>query len=199
MTSDPAVAGQGKGDRDFQRLEAFRQGLRVLAARSLGNQDAAEEAVQETLARAVVALAKGQLADPAKLPAFVAGIARHVITDALRARGRVISIDRVPTAVHPSSDPDTLGALVSAAERARVRTVLAGLPPADRELLRLCYFEGLTPAEIAGRLGEPPERIRKRKSRALERPRLAFQEDMGHANGPSATDTGSKIENGTDA
>ena len=45
---------------------------------------------------------------------------------------------------------------------------------ADRDLLGLCYFEGLTAVEIADRLGEPPERIRKRKSRAVERLRQAL-------------------------
>jgi RNA polymerase sigma-70 factor, ECF subfamily len=175
-------------------LESLRPGLQLLAIRALKTSDAADEAVQETLARAVTALSNGQLADPAKLAAFVAGIARHVIADALRARGRVISIDSASAAGHLSSDPDTLGALVSADERARVRTVLAGLPAADRELLRLCYFEGLTPGEIAGHLGEPAERVRKRKSRALERLRRAFRGEPGHDESSSTTE----LESGVD-
>lgn len=194
MTSNPAVVGPGEGDRNLERLEELRPGLRVVATCALGNADAADEAVQETLARAVVALGRGQLADPAKLPAFVAGIARHVIADTLRARGRVISIDSVPAAGHLSSDPDALGALVSADERARVRTELARLPAADRELLRLCYFEGLTPGEIAGHLGEPAERVRKRKSRALERLRRAFRGELGHDESSSTTE----LESGVD-
>ena len=190
MTSNPADVGPGEGDRESERLEALRPGLRVIATCALSSADAAEEAVQETLSRAVVALARGQLADPAKLPAFVAGIARHVVTDMLRARGRVVSLERVAAAHHPTTSSDTLDALVTAAERAQVRTALAGLPATDRELLRLCYFEGLTPGEIAERLGEPPERVRKRKSRALERLRRAFRGETGYDETPRTTEDG---------
>ena len=188
MTSNPAVVGPGEEDRNLERLEELRPGLRVIATCALGNADAADEAVQETLARAVTALSNGQLTDPAKLGAFVAGIARHVIADALRARRRVISLENVSPADHPASDGDALGALVTATERSRVRTALAALPQDDRELLRLCYFDGLTPGEIAARLGEPAERVRKRKSRALERLRRAFHGEPGHAERSSTTE-----------
>jgi RNA polymerase sigma-70 factor, ECF subfamily len=171
----------------LERLEPLRPGLRFLALHSLGSEDAAEEAVQETLARAVVALHQGQPADLAKLPAFVAGIARHVIVDMLRARRRVVPLDVLPLSEHPTAPADALAGLVSAAERERVRAALLELSPADRELLRLCYFEGLTPAEVAVRLGEPPDRVRKRKSRALERLRQAFHGALGHAGNSAAT------------
>ena len=155
-------------------LEPLRQGLHLLAVRALGSADAAEEAVQETLSRAVGALARDQLADTAKLPAFVAGIARHVVIDMIRARRRLVSLDSLPSTAHPAHDPDALGVLVTAGEQARVRAALALLDVSDRDLLRLCYVEGLAPGEIAARAGEPAERIRKRKSRALERLREAF-------------------------
>jgi RNA polymerase sigma-70 factor (ECF subfamily) len=161
-----------------------------MALRTLGSTDAAQEAVQETLARAVIALGNGQPSDPAKLPAFVAGIARHVLVDMLRARRHVVPLDSLPAAEHPRSDPDApdaLDALVSAAERSRVRNAMAQLAATDRELLRLCYFEGLTPHEIAARLGEPTERVRKRKSRALERLRRAFRGVTGHDDEPWPT------------
>lgn len=178
----------------LEALEHLRPGLQLMAVRMLGTRDAAEEAVQETLARAVVALAKGQPADQTKLPAFVAGIARHVIVDMQRARHRLVSIDSLPDSAHPSYHPDALNALVTAEERARVRTALAHLSQTDRDLLRLCYIDGLAPTEIAGRTGEPPERIRKRKSRALERLRAAFQggAQSGHASPAAPTEEADK-------
>jgi RNA polymerase sigma factor (sigma-70 family) len=170
------VVQMGKeSDAAAASLEPLRSGLHLLAVRALGTADAAEEAVQETLARAVSALARGQLADPAKLAAFVAGIARHVVIDMVRARRRLVSLDALPSEAHPSHDPDALGALVTAGEQALVRAALALLAVSDRDLLRLCYVEGLAPGEIAKRTGEPPERIRKRKSRAVERLREAFR------------------------
>jgi len=180
-------AGQECGGA-AEALEHLRPGLELLALRTLGSADASREAVQETLARAVVALANGQPSDPAKLPAFVAGIARHVVVDMLRAARRVVPLDALPAADHPSSNTDALSALVSAAERTRVRDALSHLSAPDRELLRLCYFEGLSPGEIAERLGEPADRVRKRKSRALERLRQAFRGKEGHDGRPIPTE-----------
>ena len=168
------VAVETTSATTVEALERLRPGLQLMAVRSLGTADAAEEAVQETLARAVTALARDQLADPAKLPAFVAGIARHVIVDMQRARYRSVSLESLPVAAHPSYHPDALKALVSAEERARVRAALVSLSESDRNLLGLCYVDGLAPTEIAERTGEPADRIRKRKSRAMDRLREAF-------------------------
>jgi RNA polymerase sigma factor (sigma-70 family) len=186
VTRRAEQAGE-QGSRGFEGLEQLRRGLEFLALRSLGSVEASREAVQETLARAVVALANGQPSDLQKVPAFVAGIARHVIIDMLRTARRVVSLDALPAVDQPSSAPDALSALVSAAEQARVRAALAQLAPADRELLRLCYDEGLTPSEIARRLDEPADRVRKRKSRALERLRQAFHDGAGHDGRSSPT------------
>jgi RNA polymerase sigma factor (sigma-70 family) len=152
---------------DADQLELLRSGLYLIALRALRNSAAAEEAAQESLTRAVVALRENRLRDPEKLGAFVRGIARHVIMDALRSSRRVGPSEAVNEAVDPV--PDALEHVVSSDERARLHAALGGLRAIDRELLRLCFFEGLTPDDIARRLGEPAERIRKRKSRALER------------------------------
>jgi RNA polymerase sigma-70 factor (ECF subfamily) len=174
-------------DASVDQLERFRPGLLLIALRRLGSSEAAEEAVQETLTRAVVALRDGRFTGPDHLPAFVSGIARHVIVDVLRANRRLASLEGVPERLHPQDSANALDALVTAAERAHLHTALALLEPADRDLLYLCYFEGLTPNEIATRLREPSERVRKRKSRALQRLRLAFRGESGHAESSSAT------------
>ena len=187
MTLD---AGQLRAERRGleDHLERLRAGLHLMAVHRLGSADAAEEAVQETLSRAVVALANGQPAEADRLVAFVTGIARHVIIDILRARGRLLSLDAVANHQHQQAAPDALDGLVSAGERARVRVALDGLASTDRELLRLCYFEGLTPTEVAAQFGEPAERVRKRKSRALERLRAAFHgRHSGHGAAAAST------------
>jgi RNA polymerase sigma-70 factor, ECF subfamily len=183
VTLRAGPAGQESGGA-ADALEHLRPGLELLALRTLGSMDAAREAVQETLTRAVVALANGKPSEPGNLPAFVAGIARHVVVDMVRAARRIVPLD--PD--HPAATSDALSALVSAAERARVRDALARLPASDRELLHLCYFEGHTPGEIARRLEEPAERVRKRKSRALERLRQALRGLAGHDEGSIPTE-----------
>jgi RNA polymerase sigma factor (sigma-70 family) len=183
-----AAPSPSQQDERTARLEELRPGLRLLALRSLGSADAADEVVQETFSRAVQAIARGLPNDPEKLPAFVAGIARHVTADTLRAQRRLVSLESLPLSAHPAQDGDALSALVSVAERLRVRAALSQLSTADRELLRLCYFDGLAATEVAARLGEPEDRIRKRKSRALERLRRAFHGDAGHTTPQSATE-----------
>lgn len=150
----------------------------------LRDTDLAEEVAQETLVRLVHALREGRLQDPAHLGAFTRAIARHVIVDTLRTRQRVTT--HGPEHESPTEE-DPLAALVSAEQATHVREALERLSPGDRELLRLCYFEGLTPQELASRLGEPSTRIRKRKERALDRLRRAFLRAPGHAEEPPPT------------
>jgi len=156
----------------------LRSGLEIMARRALGDGAAAEDAVQETLARTLTALRANRLERREKLGAFVAGIARHVIADLHRERSRVVPL--LPGAADAGAAPDPLARLVSDGERRRVRRGLAALSETDREVLRLSYFEGLSPAEIARRVAEPAPRIRKRKSRALERLRRVLARPITH-------------------
>jgi RNA polymerase sigma factor (sigma-70 family) len=173
----------------------MRNGLRIIALRVLGDPDAADEAVQETLARAVTALAEGRLDDPEKLPAYVAGIARHVCSHLVRDRKQTISLDGDADGTlgaYPQlqSASNPLDALISAAESDRLRAALDELSPDDRHLMRLCFLEGRSPAEVAAALGEPAERVRKRKSRALDRLRRAFLgQSVGHGDSTRGTES----------
>lgn len=148
-------------------------GLAILAARCLGRGPDADDAVQEVLARAVEALAAGRVPDDVPVGVFVYGIARHVIADVLRERAR--RGGPAPDAdLLPARGPSPLEQVISTEERERVARALAALPRADQELLHACYVAGERLADIAARLGEPAERVRKRKSRALARLRLAL-------------------------
>jgi RNA polymerase sigma-70 factor (ECF subfamily) len=145
-----------------------------MALRALRDSDAAEEAIQETMARAVMALRDGRPRNPEKLGAYVRGIARHVIIDAQRARERSLPLQAAPQQELSTHPDNPLSALITAEERDLVRRALTHLSARDREVLHLSFFEGLTPKEIAARVGESAVRIRKRKSRALLRLRQAF-------------------------
>jgi RNA polymerase sigma factor (sigma-70 family) len=184
--TDPTARNRGSQAPPLAAdLEALRGGLRIVALRALGEADAADEAVQETIARAVAALAEGRLEDPAKLPAYVAGIARHVCAHLIRDRKPTLSLEREPSStlggepqLRTSIDP--LDALISATETERLEVALRALSPDDRRLIQLCFHEGRTSAEVATALGEPADTIRKRKSRALERLRHAFLGEGGN-------------------
>jgi RNA polymerase sigma-70 factor (ECF subfamily) len=183
----PAVAGT----LSAESLGTLRAGLRLMALRALGDTDAAEEVAQETLGRAVATLADGRTPEIRNLGAFVHGIARHVIADVQRTRRRLVGAEALANQPDPASTEDALGHAVAAEERERVRAALRRLSSGDRQILHLSFYEGLTPAEVADRLGETSLRVRKRKSRALERLRRVFLgATSGHDAAASPTNSG---------
>ena len=171
---------------DPETISRLREGVRIMALQALGSADAAEEVAQETLARALAALEFDRLSDPRKLPAFVHGIARHVIADVHRSRQRTAPLTARLEAASAADSFDSLDDLIDQEQLERVRSVLVELSPRDREILRLSFFDGLTPTAIAKLQSVPPPTIRKQKSRALERLRRAFF-GSGHAGGRSPT------------
>jgi len=159
--SDPVMA---------QLPQAIAGGLEIVAARALGDADEARDAVQETLVRALAALHDNRVPPGVPVEAFVYGIARHVIGDVHRRRARDGGPSIDPGSLH-ATDPSPLEALIQREERETVARALAALSAADRDLLERCFVQGERVAAIAARLGEPADRIRKRKSRALDRMR----------------------------
>jgi RNA polymerase sigma-70 factor (ECF subfamily) len=156
------------------------RGLELIALRALGDADEARDAVQEILARAVEALRKGRVPADVPVGAFVHGIARHVVADAQRRRIRDLA--RVDSMVSPlpASQPSPLEMLILAEERDRLGRALAQLPAQDRDLLTRCFVNGDPVQRIAERSGVPADRLRKRKSRALERLRELLADRSGH-------------------
>jgi RNA polymerase sigma factor (sigma-70 family) len=183
VTAEPASQS---ADASAVDLDCLRGGLRILCLRALGDADAAEEAVQETIARAVDALRAERLADQTKLAAYVASIARHVCSHVQRDEKRTVSLDAPAAIPSLATAHDPLDALIAETERNRLRTAFEALPTKDQRLLRLCYYEDRSPSEVAAMLGEPAERVRKRKSRALDRLRQAF---LGHAGEDKGTES----------
>lgn len=140
----------------------------VMALVRTGDPEAARDLSQSALVEVLLALRKGQLRDPEKLPGFVSGTARNVINYYLRAQSRA-----------PRSEPlgdDTPGTglaqghdLEKAERLALVSRAVARLEPGDQQILRMTLIDGWEPAEIAARLGLSSEVVRQRKSRAVKR------------------------------
>jgi RNA polymerase sigma factor (sigma-70 family) len=88
----------------------------------------------------------------------------------------------------PASGSTALDMLVREEDLTRMRVALPRLSADDRELLDRCYIGGETVTAIAASTGEPAERLRKRKSRALSRLRelLGCSRDASHESARSS-------------
>lgn len=145
-----------QGDRNaFGALYELHHGAISRYARlKLG--ESFEDAVSETFLRAWKALPRYK---KEKVPfvAWLYGIARHVVVDELRARGRVSPTDKLP---EHSVDPDH-------DERLALRAALARLPRRQRQVLEMKFLMGVTNPELAAALDKTPGAINAQQWRAL--------------------------------
>jgi RNA polymerase sigma-70 factor (ECF subfamily) len=144
------------GDRD-----AFGELYRMyvprvfrLARFSLGT--GAEDAVSETFTRAWTALPRYRDTG-APFVAWLYGIARHVVTDQLRTRGRSEPRETVPDRmVHEEHD-----------DRLDLAAAMAELPEEQRRVIEMKFLMGLTNPEVARVLGKSIGAVNAQQWRAL--------------------------------
>lgn len=185
MTPSPERVVETDVQQTDPDWETYAEGAYLVALGALRDPALAKEVAQEAVSRAIAAVASRHKETISNLGGFVYGIARHVIADTQRRSGRLAPLSAAADVSETRAD--ALSAAISAEDQRLVRGALQELSPADRDVLYLCFFEGLEPTEIAHRTGEPPERVRKRKSRALERLRQIFLRQPGHEHDPKAT------------
>lgn len=147
-----------------------------LCVHVLGDDDEAEEAVEETFWQAWRQAARYDTTRGA-VSTWLTTIARSRALDRLRAKRRrqedamsdLTETKRaaVEETARRGDDPAS-GAEVSE-RRALVRQALLALPPEQREVLELAYFRGLSQTEIAERTGQPLGTIKTRVRLAMEK------------------------------
>jgi RNA polymerase sigma-70 factor (ECF subfamily) len=159
----------------------WHQPLWRYVRRLTGDEDAAAETVQDVWLRVLRAIAR--LRDPARLRAWLFGIARRAVMDRLREQYAVAQAG----AELDASGLDVVAEEEDAdleAELAQMRRELLRLPVLEREALTLFYLDELSLAEIAAVLAVPVGTVKSRLFRA----RRALREQMQEgAPRPAAT------------
>ena len=172
-------------DSDTDALSALydRYGRRVfaLAARILNDPISSEEITQDVFLSiwrrgASYNVAKG------KFTTWMFGIAHNRTIDELRKRRRDKSrysddIDDHLDIAASSISPDDSAVVQS--EYALVREVLETLPPPQRRVIVLSYFQGLTQVEIAEKLDQPLGTVKTRMRLGLKKLRTALDPKIG--------------------
>jgi RNA polymerase sigma-70 factor (ECF subfamily) len=142
-----AIARAKEGDREALRFLYLRYADNVYGyVRSIVRDDYdAEDVTQHVFAKLMTVIGKYEERDVA-FSAWILRVARNVAVDHMRQR-RPIPSDEV-------RDPDIHDEGESAQHRSLIlRDALKTLPDEQREVLILRHLVGLSPGEIAGRLG----------------------------------------------
>lgn len=140
--------------------------LYVYARRRLPDQHAAEDAVSETMLRALQAIDRFVWVGGG-LHAWLFGILRNVVREAYRAGGHLTPIESVDEPASENPGPPELA--IQAEEHRAVRRAFARLDPADQEVLELRVVGELSANEVADLIGKRPGAVRMAQSRALRR------------------------------
>ncbi|MFE6222558.1 MULTISPECIES: sigma-70 family RNA polymerase sigma factor [unclassified Streptomyces] len=150
--------------------------VHTLAARALGDAREAEDVTQQVFAAAWRGRANFR-PERGALPAWLTGITRRKIADALNARTRRTDlVASLGAALEHQDRGDVEPERVL--ERLVVTEQLSRLPRVQRDVLELAYFADLTQTQIADRTGMPLGTVKSHARRGLLRMRHGL-EDAG--------------------
>lgn len=156
------------GDGDDGAFEAlYRRYARPvfgLALRRLGDRSQAEDAVQETFT-SVWRSARSYRPERGPGAPWLYAVARNAIVDG--ARRRTSEAPEPPD--EPSPEPGPSERAEQSWTAWRVHRAMEELPPAERMVLELAYWRGLSQSEISERLGVPLGTVKTRTRSGLQR------------------------------
>jgi RNA polymerase sigma-70 factor (ECF subfamily) len=105
---------------------------------------------------------------------WLIGIARRQALGRLRRRAPALAdLDAVASVADPGPDPEAR--LLAEADREEVAAAIRRLSPAHREVLDLCFVQGLSYQEIADVLGAPLGTVKSRLNHAKRAVRLQLE------------------------
>jgi RNA polymerase sigma-70 factor (ECF subfamily) len=135
----------------------------------------ARDLTQQVFLNAFAALPRYR-ARGAPFKAWLFQIACHLAADSYRRRKRQMTCDLLPEVMQALSEPDPETLVIAREAHARLRHMLLGLTPSNRELLALRFAAQLSSTEIAAVVGKKPEAVKKQLTRLLQTLKEAFDE-----------------------
>jgi RNA polymerase sigma-70 factor (ECF subfamily) len=153
--------------------------LLALGRRILGSTSDAEEILQETFVH-VWNQAGRYDASRSSVSTWLVLLARSRAIDRLRNRKVV---ERTHEAAHLGSPPENASpegpeSVFHEERRERIRRELEKLPPEQRQVLDLAFYEGLTQTEIAARADLPLGTVKTRTLLAMKKLRSALRDEI---------------------
>ncbi|AWZ06560.1 sigma-70 family RNA polymerase sigma factor [Streptomyces sp. ICC4] len=162
------AAGFAAGDEECVAAvyRRWRPLVHALARRSLGDEREAEDVTQQVFLAAWRGR-RGYRPGPGGFGAWLTGITRHKVADALEARTRRARAAEAAARVCAQARCEAEPGPERAVERVLVLGELARLPSAQQRVLRLAFYADLTQSQIADRTGLPLGTVKSHMRRAL--------------------------------
>jgi RNA polymerase sigma-70 factor, ECF subfamily len=158
-------------DRDaFSELyDRFSSLVFALALRMLRVRSDAEDLLQEVFVQ-IWRQAESYSAERGSPEAWIINIARSRAIDKIRSiRRREKSFVLTDDPARAESSDNVESSAAESEARLTMNSALANLPEAQRKVLELAYFDGLTQTEIADRLAEPLGTVKTRMRSGIQR------------------------------
>jgi RNA polymerase sigma factor (sigma-70 family) len=157
---------QGDTTAEAALYEKFSQRIYFLALSELHSKDDAEDVRAETFLRVIQALRAGKLRNADSLPSFIVGFALNVIREHIRQKYKTDSLEDFE---YDIAGNDSMESTFLNAEAGKALEQAAQkLKPREQQFLRMYYYEELSQAEIALKLGVKEDGLRLIKSRTLQ-------------------------------
>lgn len=162
------AAGFTAGDEECMAAvyRRWRPLVHALAGRSLGDEREAEDVTQQVFLAAWRGRG-GYRPGPGGLGAWLTGITRHKVADALEARTRRARVVEAAARVCAQARPEPEPGPERAVERVLLLGELARLPSAQQRVMRLAFYADLTQSQIAEHTGLPLGTVKSHMRRAL--------------------------------
>jgi RNA polymerase sigma-70 factor, ECF subfamily len=165
-----ARAGSAGAFREL--VEIHSGGVFRLAYRITGNEQDAEDAVQESFLRAYRQI--GKFEGSSDFGTWLYRIATNCALDTIRVRGRQ-PVAENPLREEPSGGPTPEREVLSGEIRERMELALSELSPVERAAFVLRHFEGMRIEDIGQALGCQPGAARHSVFRAVRKLRKAME------------------------
>lgn len=145
---------QGNNEAFDVLLKRHQQRVFNYILRIIKNEDAANDIFQETFVKAIVTLRQGRYTESGKFPAWISRIAHNLIIDYFRQEKsenlQSSDLEDVDVLNRKELSEETIeDILVSRQINEDVKYLISELPPLQREVLTMRYYQNLSFKEIA--------------------------------------------------
>ncbi|MCH5225577.1 MAG: sigma-70 family RNA polymerase sigma factor [Muribaculaceae bacterium] len=160
MTDEQLVKAYAEGNNEAFDILLKRHQERIFGyiLRIVKNEDIANDIFQETFVKAILTIKQGRYTENGKFPAWISRIAHNLIIDFFRQEKsenhQSADIEDVDILNRKELCEATIeDVLVSDQIRQDVKSLIQELPPLQREVLNMRYYQNLSFKEIAAMTG----------------------------------------------